>query len=308
MPRPRDHPRHSCDGRSRRRSGLCLDRGRSRRHSGSWCRSVHRRRRDCLGRGQRLRRLRSNGLRCRSRSGRWSRSLDGTGGEQPKGIDVAVRVGRDPDAEVDVWRGRDGVGALSDDADDCSLGDLIAAADVRRAELQQGDRVAVGCLDRDRTAAVRDRADERDGTRRGRPDRASERGADVDAAVLAAGVDVGAESERAQDLPVGRPRPGRSGRRDGERRQDDRGNEDSPHRKPPLGCRGGQLPSTLAVVVSGFSTILHTKRSGKCAPAGRRRRRPGGAARPPRRARGRPPAPPRLRPPHARARPRRGRA
>jgi hypothetical protein len=134
---------------------------------------------------------------------------------------------------MDVRYGRDRVGALADGADNRSLGDLVAADHARRAELEQGDGVAVGGLDSDRAAAAGNGAGEGDRSARGRPDPGTNGRADVDATVLAAGVDIVAERERPQDLPVGRPRPGRSGRRDDERRQSDRGNEHSPHGKPP---------------------------------------------------------------------------
>ena len=39
--------------------------------------------------------------------------------QQAERVDVALRIGGHPDAEVDVRRGRDGVGARADDADDC---------------------------------------------------------------------------------------------------------------------------------------------------------------------------------------------
>ncbi len=130
-------------------------------------------------------------------------------------------------------RGRHRVRTLADSPDDGSFGDLVAAHDVGRAQLQQRDRVTVRRLDRDRTPAARNRAGERNGAGSRRAHGGPDLGADVDAAVLATCVRVVAERERAQDRPVTRPRPGLCGRRDGERRQDDRGNQLSPHRKPP---------------------------------------------------------------------------
>jgi hypothetical protein len=134
---------------------------------------------------------------------------------------------------MNVRRGRDGVGAFANRPDNRSFRDVVAARDARRAQLEQRDRKAVGGPDRDCAAAARNSTDERDRTGGGCPDGAPELGADIDAAMLAAGVGVIAEDEWAKDLPVGRPRPSKSGRRDDERRQDDRGNERSPHRKPP---------------------------------------------------------------------------
>ena len=134
---------------------------------------------------------------------------------------------------MNVRRGGDNVGALTDSAHGRPFGDLVAAHHADRAELQQRDRVAVGRLDRDRTTAAGDRADERDGAGSRRAHDSPKVGADVQATVLTAGVDVVAERERAQDRPVARPCPSACGWRDGERRQDDRGNELSPHAKPP---------------------------------------------------------------------------
>ena len=176
--------------------------------------------------------------------------------------------------------GGDGVGALADGAHDSSFGDLVAARHADRAQLQQCDGVAVGRLDRHRTTAAGNLADERDAAGSRRMDGATELTADVDSTMLPACVDVVAERERAQYRPVTGPGPRMCDRRDGERRQDDRDNECSPHRKPPSVVVERNFPSTLAVAVSGFSTILNTKRYGKCAPAGRRRRRPGDAADP----------------------------
>ena len=130
---------------------------------------------------------------------------------------------------MDVRLQGDCIAALAGDADLCSLGHCKAALDARRAELEQRHGVAIVGRDRDRSAATRDEADERDGAGSGSADRAADLGTDVDAAVLAAGVGVVTEHKRAEDRPVERPRPGASGRRDGEHRQHDRGNERSPH-------------------------------------------------------------------------------
>jgi hypothetical protein len=106
-----------------------------------------------------------------------------------------------------VGRRRPVVGALADQTDSRSLGELVAARDADGAELEQGDRVAVGCLDGDGAPAARNRADEGDEAG-GRGDhRRADRRAHVDAAVLTARVRVGAEEERAQHGPLDRPRP-----------------------------------------------------------------------------------------------------
>jgi hypothetical protein len=131
---------------------------------------------------------------------------------------------------VDVRRRGDGVGADSRRSYRAPLGDVLALGNRRAAQLEERDGVAVGGVDGDGAAAAGDRADERHLTGRGREDNAPDRRGDVDAAMLAAGVDVRAERKGPQHLAGHGPCPGRGGRRDGQRRQDDRDNESSPHR------------------------------------------------------------------------------
>jgi len=231
---------------ARRGRRIVLDRGRGRslHLDGLRQRGGRHGRRDCRrrlrdrwsGGGRRY----GNRCRCgsRRRSGR-------PRGEQAERVDVAVGIGGDPDAEVDVRRRRDHVGALADVADDRAFRDEAAAQDARRAELQQRHRKAVGGLDRDRPTAARDRADERDRPRGRSKHRAPELGADVDAAMLPARVAVRAERERSQHRPRCRPDPGVCCRGGGERREYDQDREDSPHNGPPL-LRGRELPTTLA--------------------------------------------------------------
>jgi hypothetical protein len=140
---------------------------------------------------------------------------------------------------VDVRCSRDRIGARADSADGGSFGDVVAVLDAGRAELEQRDGVAVRRLDRDRPAAAGNRADERDAAGCGRAHGSTDLGGDVDAAVLAARIGVVAEQERAEDRPVSGPRPGTCGRRDGERRQDDRGKQRSPHWETAFGVVEG---------------------------------------------------------------------
>ena len=170
--------------------------------------------------------------RWRRRRGAFWRRRNGLGlgrGKQAERVDVAVRIGGEPDAEVDVRRRRDGVDARADDADDRSFGDHAAARDARRAELQQRHRVAVRGQDRDRPTTARDRAGERDGACCRGDHLASELGADVDATMLPARIGVGAERERSQHRPRRRPDPGVRRRRRDERRKHDQERESSPH-------------------------------------------------------------------------------
>jgi hypothetical protein len=195
------------------------------RWSRIWGRGCRRRRRAGDRRGRRGQLLddRFRG-RCRRR---WS------GGQQAERVDVALRFGGDPDAEVEMRRDGDRVGALAHGPDDGALRHDRAAGDAERAELEQRDRVAVRGLDRQRAAASRHGAGERDGAGRGCPHLGAHGRAEVDAAVLPARVGVGGEGERAQQWAVDRPGPGTRGRSDAEQRQHGRGGEDSPHGRPP---------------------------------------------------------------------------
>jgi hypothetical protein len=112
---------------------------------------------------------------------------------------------------VHVRRRRGGIGALADPPDEVALGHGRTARGVGRAELEQRHGVAVGGLDRQRPAAAGHGSDERDDAGCGGAHRVADRRPDVDATVLAGGVDVGAEGERPQHRPVDRPRP--AGRR-----------------------------------------------------------------------------------------------
>jgi hypothetical protein len=160
--------------------------------------------------------------------------------QQAQRVDVAVRLRGDADAEVHVRCRGHVVGALADGADGRSLGKLRAAGDHDGAELEQGDRVAVGSLDRECAPAARHGADEGDQAGGRRDNRSADGRADVDAAVLAARVGVRAEEERAQHGTLDRPRPRRGSRSRDKRREHGRRQKESPHRRPPW-CRGEQL-------------------------------------------------------------------
>jgi hypothetical protein len=108
---------------------------------------------------------------------------------------------------VHVGRRRHVVGALAHGADGRSLGELGAARYADSAELEEGHRIAVGRLDRDRATAARNGADEGHEAGGRRDHRRSDGRAHIDAAVLARRVRVGAEEERAQHGALDRPRP-----------------------------------------------------------------------------------------------------
>ena len=187
---------------SRHVAGLCLlrrrprlvvrrcVRRRRRTHHRRWRqRHGHRRRRGLSGR-------RLRGWRRLHR--RW---------QELERVEVALGVGGTAHAEVHVRHGVLGYAARADGAHGGPFGDRRAAFDRQRSEMQQRHGVAVGRLDRDRAAARRHRPGERDQARGRRAHGGAKRRADVDAAVKAAGIGVGAEAEPLQHRPLNRPDP-----------------------------------------------------------------------------------------------------
>ena len=177
------------------------------------------------GRGFRLRRgyARWRRHRDRRRSRGRSRRRDGRG-QQPERIEVAERVGGEPDPEVDVrhrlfWRA-----ARPDGRDDIPLRDRRALRDSDRAEMRQRDRVAVGRLDRQAFATRRHEAGEAHRPACGCDDRAARRcGADVDAAVLAGVVRMRlVVRERLEHRPLDGPAPRLGDRRPNEEHHENR--------------------------------------------------------------------------------------
>jgi len=169
------------------------------------------------------------------------------------------------------------VGALAHVPHGRPLLDDRAANHVDRAELEQGHRIAVGGLDRQSATAVRNRAYERDRAGYRRDDLRADLCADVDAAVLPAGVGIAPERERTDDRTVDRPGPGTRGRDRDERREGDRGGEGATHAPPAFVC-GGELPSTLAASLSRFATTLDTKCYERVTRAAKRRLPPASSA------------------------------
>jgi hypothetical protein len=162
------------------------------RRLGRWHRSRGRprqgRRRGRLGRGL-------HGLRLRDRR------------QEQQRVEVALRVCRPADAQVEVRHRQLRDAARPDRGDRIALGDQRAPSDTQRPEMQQRHRVAVGRLDRQRLAPGRHRAGERDGSSGRRDHRRALRSTDVDPAMLAAFVRVVAEAELAQHRPVHGPCP-----------------------------------------------------------------------------------------------------
>jgi hypothetical protein len=133
---------------------------------------------------------------------------------------------------VDVRLAHDRVGAGADRAHDRSLGHDVAALDGHCAELEQRDRVALGRPDRHAQAAAREAAGEGDRARGRRANWSAHIGADVDAAVLAAGIWVVAEREASQNRTVDRPGP-RSGDGSDREGRDDHGEQAEHENVPP---------------------------------------------------------------------------
>lgn len=104
--------------------------------------------------------------------------------------------------------------ASADLGDNRSFSDGVAARHRGRAELEQGDREAVGRLDRQRASAARHRTGERDDPTRGRVHRLAARGTDVDAPVLAAGVRVLRDGEGPENRSTDWPGPSGRSRND----------------------------------------------------------------------------------------------
>jgi hypothetical protein len=145
-----------------------------------------------------------------------------------------VLVGSDTDPQVQMRLGRVGLGARPDHPDRVALGDHPALVDEQRAELGVRDRVPVPRPDRHDQAVAWRRPRERHRSRGCRAHRLAHGASEVDAAMLAAGVRVVAERERAQNGPVDGPRPCLC-RRCGEREPDRDERQDS-HRESTSCC------------------------------------------------------------------------
>jgi hypothetical protein len=200
-------------GRCGRIDGRALDRGRGSRSLGGrrpgdgriggrrrW--GIRRGRRSGSLDGHRIRNCDHHGRRrWRRRWLRRGRVRGRADRQEHERVEVTLRVGGEPDAEVDR-------AAASRGSDRLALAYRGAAPDRERAEVQERHRVAVRCEDRQRRAAARDGAGERDAPRCRREDRLPGRRADVDATVLAAGIRVSSvEDEGAHHVPARGPGP-----------------------------------------------------------------------------------------------------
>jgi hypothetical protein len=156
----------------------------------------------------------------------WS-SDDWTDRQQAERIHVALRIARDPNAEVDV---RLRATLRADGPHDRPLADERAALDTDRAEVEQRRRVAEGRLNRDRPASGRDRARKRHHALSGSEDPGASGRAQINSPMLAARIGLRAiEDEGSQDGAVNRPAPG-SGNGDRQRKCAHGHEGESPHR------------------------------------------------------------------------------
>ena len=231
-----------CDGSDRHRTGALTSRppGTSRRATRS------RRRRSRANRlrrrGSRLcRRLRRPGLRL----------AHGPRREERKWIEVAVRIRSQANPEMDVGLSPLGLAARADGSHDLAFLDRSPGAHTDRAEVHEGDRVAVGGANRQAEALVRQLARERDDAGGRSPDVGSGRRRDVDPAMLSAGIGVVLGDERAQNRTVDRPRPARRGRAHDEREQNSDRQGGSSVAK--VDNHAGTVAGRSAVVKSGYS-------------------------------------------------------
>jgi len=128
-----------------------------------------------------------------------------------------VRIRGQTNAEVDVGVRAFRLAARADRADDLALRDRRPHANGNRPQVDERDRVPVLGADRQAAALARHLPRERDHARRGSAHVGTARRADVDAAVLPAGVRVVVSYERPQHRAIHRPAPRGRARRDGER-------------------------------------------------------------------------------------------
>jgi hypothetical protein len=143
----------------------------------------------------------------------------GPGRQECERIEIAVRLGRQPNAEVHVRLGMLRLSARADGADHVALGKRRPKAHGDRAEMHERDRVPVRSTDREREARRGHGAGEPDDARHRRPNLGAARRADVEATMLPAEVRVVFQRETAQDRPVDGPAPGRGRRCEQERAQ-----------------------------------------------------------------------------------------
>jgi hypothetical protein len=113
-------------------------------------------------------------------------------GKKPERIDVSLLVRGDSDAQVNVGGPELGLPGGTDDADRGAFLHARAAGHHERAQVDQGGGVPVARSDGEGEPAAGNRAGKRDRSAYGRDHRPADGGADVDAAMLTAGVRIAA--------------------------------------------------------------------------------------------------------------------
>jgi hypothetical protein len=132
-------------------------------------------------------------------------------------VDVAVRVGGQAHAEVDVGLGAFGLAARADRADDFALCDCSPHSNGDRPQVNQGDRIAVLGTDRQAAALMGNLAGERHDSGHRSAHLSARRRADVDSTVLPASVRVVTGDEGPEHGAVDRPAPSGRARHESQR-------------------------------------------------------------------------------------------
>ena len=152
---------------------------------------------------------RSRSLHRRRLLDRWHLLRRLPGRQKRQGVDVAVRVRREADAQIDVRLRPLGLAARADRADDVALADLSPDGHPDRAQVDERDRPAVLGSDRQAEALSRQSSGERDHSARGGTDVGARGSSDVDPSMLATRIRIALGDERPQHRPVDRPGPRR---------------------------------------------------------------------------------------------------
>ncbi len=133
-------------------------------------------------------------------------------GEQGQWVEVAVRLGRHSDAQVDVRLGVLDLSARADGADALALLDRGADPHAHGPEMDERDRVAVFGADRHAEPRMRQRAGERDHAACGRTHVGARERPDVHTTVLPAQVRIVLGEKASDHRAVDGPAPGTGGR------------------------------------------------------------------------------------------------
>ena len=242
--------------RRRRRSGRCGRRVSRGLRGGALLRRTCRGRRwrgECLGHRRGIRRVGSAARR-----------------EERERVEIAVRIRRQADAEVEVRHRLLGLAGGADRADRLPLGHRSVLGHTDRAQVNERDGVPVVGLDRDAEPVRRHRARERDPAGPWSERRLAGAAADVDPAMLPAGVRVIAEPEGLEHRSGYRPRPrGRRGR-DGERAEHEGGGR-TQERQHVSQRRLGVPPLSIQITVLSQRSLAFVTKSGGTACSATRR-------------------------------------